>query len=54
MSINVEMIGSRLMLQHYVYEIAEKQHCHLVSLSDVLTPAELDHEPGHLGPEYNR
>jgi diketogulonate reductase-like aldo/keto reductase len=26
MSMNVTMIGSRLMVQHYVYEIAEKQH----------------------------
>ena len=38
MSINVEMIGPNLIVQHYVYEIAEKQHCHMVSLSDVLTP----------------
>jgi hypothetical protein len=38
MSINVEMIGTGLVIQHYVYEIAEKQHCHMVSLSDVLTP----------------
>ncbi|WP_329366978.1 hypothetical protein [Streptomyces sp. NBC_01483] len=38
MSINVEMIGTGLVVQHYVAEIAEKQHCHMVSLSDVLTP----------------
>jgi hypothetical protein len=38
MSINVEMIGSGLVVQHYVAEIAEKRHCHMVSLSDVLTP----------------
>ena len=38
MSINVEMIGDRLIVQHYVYEIADRQHCHMVSLSDVLTP----------------
>jgi hypothetical protein len=38
MSLNVEMIGPSLMIQHYVYEIAERQHCHMVSLSDVLTP----------------
>jgi len=37
-SINVEMIGASLMIQHYVYEIAERQHCHMVSRSDVLTP----------------
>ena len=38
MSVNVEMIGDRLIVQHYVYEIADRQHCHMVSLSDVLTP----------------
>jgi hypothetical protein len=37
MSINVEMIGDRLIVQHYVYEIAQRQHCRMVSLSDVLT-----------------
>jgi hypothetical protein len=39
MSINVEMIGTGLVVQHYVYETAEKDHCHMVSVSDVLTPA---------------
>ena len=38
MSINVEMIGTSLLIQHYVAEIHEKDHCHMVSLSDVLTP----------------
>ncbi|MFF4623786.1 hypothetical protein [Nonomuraea jabiensis] len=38
MSINVEMIGTGLVVQHYVAEIAEKLHCHMVSTSDVLTP----------------
>ncbi|WJE01957.1 hypothetical protein [Streptomyces antimycoticus] len=38
MSINVEMIGTGLVVQHYVAETAEKHHCHMVSLSDVLTP----------------
>ena len=38
MSVNVEMIGGRLIVQHYVYEVAGRQHCHMVSLSDVLTP----------------
>jgi hypothetical protein len=38
MSINVEMIGASLIIQHYVYEIAEPRHCRMVSLSDVLTP----------------
>ncbi|MGY1694668.1 MULTISPECIES: hypothetical protein [unclassified Geodermatophilus] len=39
MSINVEMIGTGLTIQHYVAQVAEKHHCHMVSLSDVLTPA---------------
>lgn len=38
MSINVEMIGSGLVVQHYRYEVAEALHCRLVSTSDVLTP----------------
>jgi hypothetical protein len=38
MSINVEMIGTWLAVQHYVYEIAEPGHCHMASTSDVLTP----------------
>jgi hypothetical protein len=38
MSINVEMIGTGLLIQHYVAEVHEKHHCHMVSLSDVLTP----------------
>jgi len=38
MSINVEMIGSSLVVQQYRFEVAEAHHCHLVSLSDVLTP----------------
>jgi len=39
MSINVEMIGTGLMIQHYVGEIVERHHCRLVSVSDVFTPA---------------
>jgi hypothetical protein len=39
MSINVEMIGTGLVVQHYVYEEAAADHCHMVSTSDVLTPA---------------
>src|ERR1700761_1388308 len=39
MSINVEMIGTGLVIQHYVYEVAEKNHLHMVSVSDVLSPA---------------
>jgi hypothetical protein len=38
MSINVEMIGTGLVVQHYVAELHEKDHCHMVSTSDVLTP----------------
>lgn len=38
MSINVEMIGGTLMVQHYVFEVREPSHCNLVSLSDVQTP----------------
>lgn len=38
MSINVEQIGGSLMVQHYVMEIYEPDHCHLVSLSDLQTP----------------
>lgn len=38
MSLNVEMIGASLVIQHAVHEIAEKHHCRLTSLSDVLTP----------------
>ncbi|TDT94139.1 acyl dehydratase [Streptomyces sp. 846.5] len=39
MSINVEMIGTALMIQHYVGEITEPHHCRMVSVSDVFTPA---------------
>ena len=38
MSINVEMIGAGLVVQQYRFEVAEPQHCKMVSLSDVLTP----------------
>jgi hypothetical protein len=38
MSINVEQIGSSLMVQHYVGEIVRPDHCHMVSeRSDVYT-----------------
>lgn len=39
MSINVEMIGTGLVVQQYRFEITEPQYCKMVSLSDVLTPA---------------
>ncbi|MFJ2645214.1 hypothetical protein ACIO1C_00505 [Streptomyces sp. NPDC087420] len=38
MSINVEMIGTGLVIQHYVGEILERHHCHMVPTSDVFTP----------------
>ncbi|MFK3736966.1 hypothetical protein [Massilia sp. TN1-12] len=38
MSINVEMIGTGLVVQHYVGEITEPAHCRMVSTSDVFTP----------------
>ena len=39
MSVNVEVIGGSLMVQHYVAEVHEPHHCRMVSLSDVQTPA---------------
>ena len=39
MSINVEVIGGSLMVQHYVADVHERHHCRMVSLSDVQTPA---------------
>jgi hypothetical protein len=39
MSINVEVIGGSLMVQHYVEDIAEPLHLRLVSHSDVMTPS---------------
>lgn len=38
MSINVEMIGTGLVVQQYRFEVAEPHYCKMVSLSDVLTP----------------
>jgi hypothetical protein len=38
MSINVEMIGTGLVIQHYRYEQAGPHYCKMVSTSDVLTP----------------
>lgn len=37
-SINVEMVDTYLLIQHFVGEIIEKLHCRLRSLSDVITP----------------
>jgi hypothetical protein len=39
MSINVEMIGKTLMIQHYVAEAATPALCRMVSISDAFTPA---------------
>ena len=38
MSINVEMIGMTLMIQHYVAETATPSLCRMVSISDAFTP----------------
>ena len=38
MSINVEMIGKTLMIQHYVAEVATPTLCRMVSVSDAFTP----------------
>ena len=38
MSINVEMIGGNLMVQRYVGEITDADHCRMVSVSDVFSP----------------
>ena len=38
MLINVEMIGSALMIQHYVADVATPALCRLVSVSDAFTP----------------
>ncbi|TCL64126.1 hypothetical protein [Rhizobium sp. BK251] len=37
MSINVEQIGSGLVVQHYVAEVAEPVYCRMNSISDVFT-----------------
>jgi hypothetical protein len=39
MSINVEMIGTGLVIQHYVAEEATASYCRMNSISDVFTPA---------------
>jgi hypothetical protein len=38
MSINIEMIGGTLMIQHYVAEVATPALCRMVSTSDAFTP----------------
>ena len=39
-SINVEMVGPGLMVQHWTEDTAEKHHCLLVSLSDMFAEQE--------------
>ncbi|MHA3022390.1 hypothetical protein ACXPWS_19335 [Mycobacterium sp. BMJ-28] len=39
MSINVEMIGTGLVIQQYRFEVADAHYCKMVSLSDILTPS---------------
>jgi hypothetical protein len=39
-SINVELVGPGLMVQHWTEEISEKQHSHLVSISDMFVQGE--------------
>jgi len=39
MSINVEVIGGSLMVQHYVEKLGRKDHLILESVSDVFTPS---------------
>ena len=38
MSINVEMIGTGLVIQQYRFEVSGKHYCKMVSLSDILAP----------------
>jgi len=38
MSINVEQVGGALVVQHYVAEVCEPDHCRMVSISDIKTP----------------
>jgi len=38
MSINIEMIGTGLVIQQYRFAVADRHYCKMVSLSDVLTP----------------
>ena len=54
MSVNVEVIGGSLMVQHYVAEVHEPHHCRMVSLSDVQTPAGWTKIHVNLGPQCHR
>jgi hypothetical protein len=39
LTVAVETIGTSLLVHHYEYQAARRDHCRLVSRSDVLTPA---------------
>jgi hypothetical protein len=39
MSINIEMIGTGLVVQQYRFDVAQPHYCRMVSLSDILTPS---------------
>ena len=39
LSVMVETIGASLFVQHYQYPVAGRNHCRLVSVSDLLIPA---------------
>lgn len=51
MSINVERVG-RLLVQHYVEDIAERRHCRLVSISDTFGPTVQDRGQVHVTWEF--
>ncbi|MCD9015760.1 hypothetical protein [Parachryseolinea silvisoli] len=38
LSLNVEMVGGNLLVQHYQEEISERSHCRVYSLSDSFSP----------------
>lgn len=48
MSINVEMIGKTLMIQHYVAEVATPALCRMVSVSDAFHAQRSYARPGDL------
>jgi hypothetical protein len=39
MSINVEQIADNLLIQHYIEDIGQRNHCRVYSVSDSLSPA---------------
>jgi hypothetical protein len=39
LTVAVETVGTSLLVHHYEYQAARRDHCRLVSRSDVLTPA---------------